>query len=345
MMKNYIKAFADRLAQVERFTSIEQKLDRLVPIERFNSLEQKLDQLAQVERFNSLEQKLDRILESIEKEDQNGLFPAGHFYSPIPNLDEIRKNEASIWGTPPKEIRGIDLNEQEQLKMLNTLRDFYDELPFPETKTEGLRYYFENPAYSYSDAIFLHCMIRFAKPQRIIEVGSGHSSSVILDTNELFFHGAIETTFIEPYPELFFSLLKRSDREKVKVIPIRLQDVDPAEFDSLERNDILFIDSTHVSKVNSDVNRIFFNILPRLKSGVFIHFHDIFYPFEYPQAWIYEGRAWNEIYLLRAFLENNSAFKIVVFNTYLEAFHEEFFKLHMPLCLKNKGGSIWLQKL
>lgn len=296
-------------------------------------------------RLTTIEQKLDTILDSMKEENKTELFPAGHFYSPIPDLEEIRKSETVVWGTPPREIPGIDLNEQEQLETLNTFKAFYDELPFPETKSEGLRYYFENPAYSYSDAIFLHSMIRFAQPRHIIEVGSGYSSGMILDTNELFFHGNIKTTFIEPYPELFFSLLKNSDKEKVKVIPSRLQDVDVAEFDVLDRNDILFIDSTHVSKVNSDVNRIFFHILPRLKSGVFIHFHDIFYPFEYPQAWIYEGRAWNEIYLLRAFLEHNSTFKIVAFNTYLEAFHEEFFQQHMPLCLKNRGGSIWLQKL
>jgi len=312
-----------------------------------NYLKAFINRLPPMERLTSIEQKLDTVLDSMgtKGKDQNGLFPAGHFYSPIPNLDETRKDEASIWGTPPREIPGVDLNVQEQLEMLNTFKAFYEQLPFPETKSEGFRYYFENPAYSYSDAIFLHCMIRFAKPRRMIEVGSGYSSSVILDTNELFFQGAIETTFIEPYPELFFSLLKSKDKEKVKVIPSRLQEVDLAEFDRLNRNDILFIDSTHVSKVNSDVNRIFFNILPRLKRGVFIHFHDIFYPFEYPQAWIYEGRAWNEIYLLRTFLEHNSAFKIVAFNTYLEAFHEEFFQRHMPLCLKNRGGSIWLQKL
>lgn len=271
------------------------------------------------------------------------LFPAGHFYSPIPNLEEIKKSEASIWGPPSREIPGIDLNEQEQLQMLEHFETFYDELPFPGTKSEDLRYYFLNPAFSYCDAIFLHCMIRFAKPRRIIEVGSGHSSSMILDTNELFFNGDVETTFIEPYPKMFLSLLKPGDKEKVRVIPSPLQDVELTEFNALEKNDILFIDSTHVSKVNSDVNRIFFNILPHLKNGVFIHFHDVFYPFEYPKIWIYEGRAWNEAYLLRAFLEYNSSFKIVLFGSFLATFHEEYFREHMPLCLKNTGGSIWLQ--
>jgi hypothetical protein len=117
-------------------------------------------------------------------------------------------------------------------------------------------------------------------------------------------------------------------------------------FDQLNENDILFIDSTHVSKTNSDVNKILFEILPRLKRGVLIHFHDIFYPFEYPKEWVlqWNGFGWNEDYILKAFLMYNNQFKIVMFNTFLEHFHKEWFKENMPLCLENEGGSIWLQK-
>jgi hypothetical protein len=117
------------------------------------------------------------------------------------------------------------------------------------------------------------------------------------------------------------------------VMPSRLQEVELEEFDSLQENDILFIDSTHVSKINSDVNRIFFVILPRIAPGVHIHFHDIFYPFEYPREWIYEGRAWNEAYLLHAFLQYNSAFRITLMNTFLERFHQQFFQDEMPFSL------------
>jgi len=182
------------------------------------------------------------------------------------------------------------------------------------------------------------------KPKTIIEVGSGFSSCMTLDTNELYFGGSIATTFIEPYPELLMSLIKNTDKSKIKVIPARLQDVDFDEFETLQANDILFIDSTHVGKINSDVNRIFFDILPRLSPGVHIHFHDIFFPFEYPKAWIYEGRAWNEAYLLRAFLQYNNKFSVVLINTFVEHFHKAFFQKKMPLCLKNTGGSLWMRK-
>jgi hypothetical protein len=187
-------------------------------------------------------------------------------------------------------------------------------------------------------------MIRHARPKRIIEVGSGYSSCVTLDTNELFFDNSIDATFIEPTPDLLLSLIKEIDKQRMRLIPSNLQEVDIATFADLDANDILFIDSTHVSKVYSDVNRIFFEILPRLASGVLIHFHDIFYPFEYPRAWVYENRAWNELYLLRAFLQYNSSFRVILFNTFLEHFFRDYFAANMPLCLRNPGGSIWIQK-
>ena len=109
-------------------------------------------------------------------------------------------------------------------------------------------------------------------------------------------------------------------------------------------NDVLFIDSTHVSKVGSDVNYIFFEILPRLRSGVHIHFHDIFYPFEYPKEWVYEGRNWNEIYMLRAFLQYNSDFQITYFQHMMTQRHRAFFQERMPLSVKNLGGNIWLKR-
>ena len=270
--------------------------------------------------------------------------PPGHFYSPIPSVEDIHRDAATIFDAMPHDLPGVDLRESEQLRLLEELVPFYSEMPFQAQQVSGLRYYFENPAYSYSDAILLHCMIRFLKPKRIIEVGSGFSSCMTLDTNDLYFGGAISTTFIEPYPDLLRSLLSGTERN-TKIISCRLQDVDHTEFEALGANDILFIDSTHVSKVNSDVNRIFCDILPRLAPGVHIHFHDIFYPFEYPKEWLLEGRAWNEAYMLRAFLQYNHSFEVVLMNTFMEAFHESFFQEKMPLCLKNRGGSIWIRKV
>ncbi|MCU4121180.1 class I SAM-dependent methyltransferase [Variovorax sp. N23] len=123
-----------------------------------------------------------------------------------------------------------------------------------------------------------------------------------------------------------------------------LQDVPVGVFQALGENDVLFIDSTHVSKVGSDVNRLLFEIFPLLAPGVVIHLHDIFYPFEYPKAWILEGRAWNEAYLVRAFLQDNARFQVLLMNTFMSHFHREFFEQQMPLCLHNEGASLWLRK-
>ena len=178
-----------------------------------------------------------------------------------------------------------------------------------------------------------------------MEAESSWSSCAILDTNQHFFDNRIETVFIEPYPQLLHSLITGVDQQRIRVLPQRLQDVPLKEFSLLQAGDILFIDSTHVSKVFSDVNVLFFDILPRLPSGVFVHLRDIFFPFEYPQSWILEGRAWNEAYLLRAFLQFNSSYRVVLMSTFLEHFYRAYFERRMPLCLKNTGGSIWLQRV
>jgi Methyltransferase domain len=270
--------------------------------------------------------------------------PPGHFYSPIPSLDEVRARAERLFGHAPRELPGIDLREPEQVALLESLRPYYDAQPFPERLAPPRRYWFENPAYSYSDAIFLHCMIRHARPRRMVEIGSGHSSCVILDTNELHFGGSIACTFVEPYPELLRSLMRPGDEARVEILEQPVQSVDPGVFARLEANDILFIDSTHVSKVGSDVNHLLFEVLPRVAAGVYVHFHDVFFPFEYPREWILEGRTWSEAYLLRAFLTMNACYELVLFNTFLERFHAEWFERHMPLCLRNPGGSIWIRR-
>lgn len=270
--------------------------------------------------------------------------PPGHYLSPIPSLDDVKREEQRLFGHYPRELAGIALNEAAQLSLLDRLRPYYAEQPFPEKKDAARRYFFDNPAYSYSDAILLYCMIRYLKPRRITEIGSGYSSCLTLDTNELFFDDRIACTFVDPFPDTLLSLIRPQDRSRIEIIPARLQDVDPSRFSTLEENDILFVDSTHVDKIGSDVTHLFFEVLPVLRPGVYVHLHDIFHPFEYPSAWIYEGRAWTEAYLLRAFLTFNSTFEIVLFNTFLEHFHRERFARDFPLCLRNEGGSIWLRR-
>lgn len=274
----------------------------------------------------------------------NKFVPPGHFYSPIPHLATLKQREHVVWrkSCNPLEMGGIEWNTEDQLKLFDSFVPFYSELPFPREKQPGLRYHYNNRNYSYSDAIFLYCFIRYLRPKHIIEIGSGYSSCVILDTNELFLKGTAEVTFIEPYPKLLLSLISSDDGAATTLLQKQLQDVDPSLFSNLEAGDIVFVDSSHVSKVGSDVNWFFFELLPRIPPGVYVHFHDIFWNFEYPREWTYQGRIWNEAYILRAFLQYNDRWKIAFCNTYLETFFRNLFIQKMPLCLENEGGSIWL---
>jgi hypothetical protein len=256
----------------------------------------------------------------------------------------VRAREEQIF-TNPDALAGIELREQEQLQLMTELSGYYAEQPFSRGMTPDLRYYLDNEMFGYGDAIALYAMLRHFRPRRFVEVGSGFTSALALDTNDLFLDGQLSCTFIEPYNERLRGLLRGSDSAKHVVVEQPVQSVDGAVFDSLESGDFLFIDSTHVSKIGSDVNTLFFDVLPRLPPGVIVHLHDIFYPFEYPKDWVYEGRAWNEAYMLRAFLMNNNSFRILLWNSYLGSKHRDRVGQLMPLWGEAPGASIWLERV
>jgi predicted O-methyltransferase YrrM len=269
-------------------------------------------------------------------------YPPGHFYSPIPALKEIKKREAEIFAIHPS-MPGIDLRPERQLQTMSQLTSICEDQPFSAHPKEGLRYYFDNGFFPAADGLVLHAMLRLNRPRRLIEVGSGFSSALVLDTNDLFLDGELTCTFIDPYPDRLLGLLRDEDRARHRVVSEPVQNVPLELFDDLEAGDILFIDSSHVSKVGSDVNRLVFDVLPRLHPGVLIHFHDVFYPFEYPAGSVFSGRAWNEDYILRAFLMFNTRFDIEIFNGYLGYIHGGDIAPGLPNW-NDQGGSLWLRR-
>lgn len=271
--------------------------------------------------------------------------PLGHYYSPVPAPDAAVPRKGQVAGDSDATVPGVDLNTDAQRTLIGKLAAFYPQMPFGQKRRPGVRYCFDNSFFTHADAILLYAMIRHLRPRRIIEVGSGWSSAVALDTNELFLGGEIACSFVEPEPARLLSLLKDTDHRKVRIYPYRVQDLDISIFRELEEGDILFIDSSHVTKVGSDVNHLLFEVLPQLAAGVYVHIHDVFFPFEYPSQWISEGRAWNEAYLLRAFLQYNRAFHIVCFGAYLQQTMPEEFARTMPLAMKSAAQSLWLQKI
>lgn len=267
-------------------------------------------------------------------------FPPGHFYSPIFDKRSYVKQKDFKFS-----IKGIKFKHKEQKELMRIFNSYTEDFNFPIQKQAGFRYYSNNEFYTGYDALTLFCFLKHFQPKRIIEVGSGFSSALILDIIDSLKLN-IEMKFIEPYPNRLLQLLKPNERNLL--IEEKVQNIELKIFEKLEAEDFLIIDTSHVSKSFGDVNHIFFNILPVIKRGVHVHFHDIFYPFEYPDKWVFEeNRSWNEIYLLRAFLMYNNTFEIEFFNHYLEqAFNSEnnYFFDQVSKPEGNSVGSIWLKK-
>ncbi len=278
--------------------------------------------------------------------------PPGHFYSPIPNIKELKATSDAGHSGSPQEILGIDVNMEVQHALAREFVTYYNELPFPEQKQNEYRYFFDNAFFSYGDGVVLYSMMRRFKPKRVVEVGSGFSSAAMLDVNDRFFNGNIDFTFVEPFPDRLLSLLKKHDEDRCNILRARIQEVSHDLFTKLQENDILFVDSSHVAKTDSDVLRLLFDTLPSLNRGVILHFHDVLWPFEYPSGWLDEGRAWNEAYILRAFLQYNSAFQILYFNSMMEVHYGDFMRREMPLAMKTPSSvvtpgntSLWIRKI
>jgi len=268
----------------------------------------------------------------------------GHFYSPIVDVEQVRARYGQQQPNVAPEAIRIDASAM--LALWDDLLPFLNDIPFPNKADPNFRYYFHNPAFGIGDGSVLHAMLRLFRPKRLVEVGSGYSSACSIETIDRYLDGDVDVSFVEPYPALLQKLLGQDRLARCMVHTTGVQDTDMSVFKALEWGDILFIDSTHVMKTGSDVCHELFEVLPALKPGVLVHFHDIFWPFEYGSKWVVEdNRSWNEIYGLRAFLMYNEAFEIVFFNDWFARNQADVIKADYPKMLNNSGGSIWLRKV
>lgn len=270
-------------------------------------------------------------------------FPPGHFHSPLLDLQSIKPDAAGMLFDGPEYWEHIELRPRDQRAYYEDLVENFPVLGFPKTKCDGYRYFWQNDFFPLSDAFTLSGIIRKEKPQKIIEVGSGFSSAVMLDTLA-HADAAPDLTFVEPFPDRLRLLLSSDELSRTRLLAQLVQTVPLSVFEELDVQDILFVDSSHVAKVGSDLTFILLRILPRLRPGVLVHFHDIFYPFSYPVAWIREGRAWNESVFLRAFLAGNPSFEVVAFNSFAGYTFPDIFHGRLDKFLENTGGSIWIRK-
>jgi predicted O-methyltransferase YrrM len=259
--------------------------------------------------------------------------PPGHFYSPQTARSDVARALSSTSLAAP----GVDLGEERQLALAAGLAQVLAE-PAP-----GPRYVAANSMFGPGDAAVYRVMLSALAPARILEIGSGYSTAVVLDETGVnpALHD-LRITCVEPYPQRLLGVMKETDLARLTLISQPVQDVDPALFDQLKADDVLFIDSTHVVKAGSDVVWLFLQMLPRLAAGVVVHVHDIFWPFEYPDAWLAERRDWTEAYLVNAFLAGNESWEILFFASWFWRCNPE---LVPPGLASEQPGSIWLRKV
>lgn len=265
-----------------------------------------------------------------------------HYYEPIPDISNM---DERLWKRET-EMKGIDLNVDEQLTFVDEVcrkyKKEYDCFGLNEANSE-CKYFVNNGWFGEVDGDILYSVIRRYKPKKIIEIGGGWSTLLISyalskNQSETGFLGEITT--IDPY---ITPTLKNEISNLSNIIEKKVQDVDYSIFQTLKENDILFIDSSHVVKINSDVCYEYLEILPRLNKGVLIHFHDIFLPGEYPKDWILKNKFfWNEQYLLQAFLMFNQSFKVVWAGNYMKLKYPEKIS---ELFRGQACQSFWIQKV
>jgi len=243
----------------------------------------------------------------------------------------------------PRNLPGLDLNIAKSLDFLTQLKPFAHELTsFPIEKPPGVDYWFRNFAYEDFDAISLYTIIRHLKPKRVIEVGCGFSSrvtSLACRKNQSEGH-PVESLFIEPYPSESLGDFKLCG----KLLVEKVEDVPLSTFKSLEAGDILFIDTTHIVKTQSDCCYELLEILPILNPGVWIHVHDIFTPYDYPEEWLIDHlRSFNEQYFLEAILSNGKGFEIKLPLFCLWKDHRSALEPLMPQA-SARPAAFWIQK-
>ena len=266
-------------------------------------------------------------------------FPDGHFYSPAVDPHQLAGRADELWPEHRPPSPGIEWNEMEHRQVLDDLRQFAAEYDYPQRATSLTQFHDPNGIYEGLDSRMLFGLLRFFKPTRMIEVGSGHSTLLAADVNARFLEGAMDFTAIEPHPQSF---LREAIPGLSRLIDAPAQRVTVETFASLQANEILFIDSSHVAKTGSDVNYLYHQVLPRLASGVIVHIHDIFLPWDYPREWVTQQRRnWNEQYVLQSMLAGGSRFEVLFANHFASRVLPDA----VERCWGQRcgGGSIWLR--
>lgn len=234
-----------------------------------------------------------------------------HFYSSIPDIRALRKRD-DHWRKPfeMRGVTGVDLADQ-----IAFLEDLCPSALIGQWQTLDVHEVAstengQGGGYSVIDAEILHAFVRRHRPGRVVQVGCGLSTSVILRAASIADYKP-DVICIEPYPSEF--LLAAQAKGQVTLIEEGAEKVDRNVMTALDVGGMLFIDSTHTVKPGSEVNRIILDVLPRLAAGVFVHFHDIYFPYDYQRGLLSSELFFSaEVSLLHAYLINNARCRIVL---------------------------------
>jgi hypothetical protein len=275
-------------------------------------------------------------------------FPIGHYYSPIPDVKTVYKKKKRWYRE--YDFTGVDFNLNRQKGYLSALGQYVHELKdipdFQQAMDSGI-----GPGYGEVEAHQLYLMLRYLKPRRMIEIGSGVSTLYsIKATGKNRLQDGMNTalTCIEPYPGE--KLTAFAVQHGVTLKESDAQDCGMELFSTLSDGDVLFIDSSHVCKIDSDVNYLYSDILPRLCKGVVIHIHDICFPYLTPldnHHLFHEFLFWNEPVVVKAFLTYNTAFEIMLCQSWLHFKHSNLLADAVPAYDPNihTPASLWIKKI
>lgn len=258
--------------------------------------------------------------ENLEAARLDGLVRAGYFGRPVFPI------------TRPFEVKG----DRSVVDALGRYRNRFDD--FEDPLRNGVGYTFNNDFFSSPDAEILYTFVREFRPATVVEVGSGHSTKVI---RQAIIDGGLGTRLVSVDPQPRAEIRTLADR--VYYQPVETPEIKEV-LCSLGKGDILFIDSSHEIKTGNDVVFLYLVVLPDLPSGVVIHIHDVFLPYEYPKEWIVEKRrGWNEQYLVQALLMFTDAFEVLWAGHFLQRTRMDF-RQYFPHMNGRQAQSLWLRK-
>lgn len=272
-----------------------------------------------------------------------GVFPIlDNYYEPLFCTDKLTKDLSSIRILP-----GINFNIANQIKLLGQLTYSSEliQLTLGSTPSDIFDFKLGNGSFESGDAEFLYQFIRHFKPSKVIEIGSGNSTKIAfkaMQRNSQESSISFKHICIEPYEMPWLE-----DMHGVTVIRSKVEELDIDWHGALESGDLLFIDSSHIIRPQGDVLFELLEILPNLKSGVFVHIHDIFTPRDYLSEWMIKDiKLWNEQYIVEALLSNTHRYEIIAALNMLKHDHyDDLVKVCPYLDRSREPGSLYLRIL